>query len=193
MKQTVEKRKPSGIVDYIALALTTFGVGYIPGAPGTYGSAVAVGLYVLAQLLITPYRWGPQDCLGFLCGPAGFVVAGITAIVVAFLLVFCLLGIWASNRSISLLGNDDPSEAVVDEVMGQLITFTFIPFIPFSIGWPFILAGFLLFRLFDIIKPFPARTLESLPGGLGICADDIMAGVYAGICLAVGYAIYLAI
>src|SRR5258706_15155168 len=73
---------------------------------------------------------------------------------------------------------------------GQLITFCFIPF---GLKWPFILAGFLLFRLFDIWKPYPIRDLEVLPGGLGICADDIVAGVYAGICLAVGYAITLAI
>ena len=104
------------------------------------------------------------------------------------LAVFCLVGIWASNRAIPLLGNEDPSEAVVDEVMGQLITFCFIPF---GVGWPFLLAGFLLFRIFDIWKPYPVRALEVLPGGLGICADDIVAGVFAGICLALGYAIYL--
>ena len=58
-------------------------------------------------------------------------------------------------------------------------------------SWPFILLGFLLFRLFDIVKPFPVRTLEILPGGLGICADDIVAGVYAGLCLAVAYTAYI--
>ncbi len=89
-----------------------------------------------------------------------------------------------------LLGNSDPSEAVVDEVMGQLITFLFVPFF---LPWPFILAGFLLFRLFDIWKPYPIDDLQVLPGGIGVCADDIVAGVYAGICLAIGYAIYLSI
>ena len=74
--------------------------------------------------------------------------------------------------------------------MGQLIVFFFVPF---GITWPFILAGFLLFRLFDIWKPYPIKAFENLPGGLGICADDIVAGVYAGICLAVGHAIYLSI
>ena len=106
------------------------------------------------------------------------------------LTAFCLVGIWASGRSIPVLGNSDPSEAVVDEVMGQLITFLFIPF---TLSWPFILAGFLLFRLFDIWKPYPINDLQILPGGIGICADDILAGVYAGICLAIGYAVYLAI
>lgn len=189
MKGLVEKRKASGIVDHFALALTTFGVGYIPGAPGTYGSAVAVGIYVLVQAAISPILWGSS--FGYLDGPPGYLVAAIHALIPLALLLFCLVGIWSAGRSIQLLGNDDPSEAVVDEVMGQLITFLFIPFIPFSFGWPFILAGFLLFRLFDIWKPFPVRTLEMLPSGLGICADDIVAGVYAGICLAIGYAVAL--
>ena len=171
MKQPIEKRKPSGVLDYFALALTTFGVGYIPGAPGTYGSAVGVGGYLLIERLAAGT-------------PTVFTINAVA------LTAFCLIGMYASERSIDLLGSGDPSEAVVDEVMGQLITFAFIPF---GLGWPFILAGFLLFRLFDIWKPFPARTLEMLPGGLGICADDIVAGVYAGICLAVGYAIYLAL
>jgi phosphatidylglycerophosphatase A len=104
------------------------------------------------------------------------------------LTTFCVVGVLASHRSIPLLGNDDPSEAVVDELMGQFITFLFIPF---GLGWPFILAGFILFRLFDIWKPYPIDALQVLPGGLGICADDIVAGVYAGICLAIGYAAYL--
>jgi len=95
---------------------------------------------------------------------------------------------WASGRSIPLLGNKDPSEAVVDEVIGQLITFMFVPF---GISWPFVLAGFLLFRLFDIWKPYPIDALQILPGGIGVCADDILAGVYAGLSLAVGYAVYM--
>lgn len=184
MKTPVEKRKPSGVVDYLALALTTFGVGYIPGAPGTYGSAVAVAIYVginqfvgWANLLAPFYGEFAPDLIAWMHGVLG-----------VGLVTLCLLGIAASTRSIPLLGNEDPSEAVVDEVMGQLITFCFIPF---GIGWPFILAGFLLFRAFDIWKPYPVRALEVLPGGLGICADDIVAGVYAGICLAVGYAVYL--
>lgn len=187
MKQTVEKRKPNGIVDYIALALTTFGVGYGPIAPGTWGSMVGVAIYVFvswfetsaaANGLATSVR--PEQAAAF-----------HWALNTILLTVFCLVGIWASGRTIPIFGNSDPSEAVVDEVVGQLITFLFIPFMPLNIGWPFILAGFLLFRLFDIWKPFPVRTLEMLPGGLGICADDIVAGVYAGICLAVGYAVYL--
>ncbi len=197
MKTTVEKRKPSGIVDYIALALTTVGVGYGPIAPGTWGSAVGVLIYIgiakLVASIIAHFSMFATPVWPFL---AEYPTTGLPMQVTAWiyvgislsLLLFCLLGIWASGRSIPLLGNNDPSEAVVDEVMGQLITFLFIPF---GLGWPFILAGFLLFRLFDIWKPYPIDDLQMLPGGLGICADDIVAGVYAGICLAVGYAVYL--
>lgn len=184
MKQAVEKRKPNGVVDYAALVLTTFGVGYIPGAPGTYGSAVGVLIYLGTQ------AW--WNSLGFTLEASAprFSMQFAWVILAAGLLIFCLIGIWASGRAVPLLGNDDPSQAVVDEVLGQLITFSFIPF---GLSWPFILAGFLLFRLFDIWKPYPIGDLQVLPGGLGICADDIVAGVYAGICLAAGYAIYLAI
>jgi phosphatidylglycerophosphatase A len=187
MKKAVEKRKPEGIVDYIALALTTFGVGYIPGAPGTYGSIIGVCIYVgmiwlisVASILvfggdgkITPVFW-----------------AVVNAIVAIGLVVFSLAGIWASGRAVSMLGNDDPHEAVVDEVIGQIITLIFVPYI---LHWTLILPGFLLFRLFDIWKPYPIDSLQALPGGLGICADDIVAGVYAGICLAVGHAIYMSL
>ncbi|MEO6052105.1 MAG: phosphatidylglycerophosphatase A [Pyrinomonadaceae bacterium] len=186
MKQKVEKRKPSGIGDYLSLAITTFGVGFIPGAPGTYGSAVGVALY-------TGISWVETN--GAVHGVSlGIPIEKINAIhwaVNAILLtIFCIVGIMASTRSVPLLGRNDPSEAVVDEVMGQFVTFLFIPF---GLPWPFIAAGFLLFRLFDIWKPYPIRNLEILPGGLGICSDDIVAGVYAGICLAVGYAVYLSL
>ncbi|MFZ1701222.1 MAG: phosphatidylglycerophosphatase A [Pyrinomonadaceae bacterium] len=199
MKQPVEKRKPNGVADHLALSLTTFGVGYIPGAPGTYGSALGVGIYMVVVFgvreTIRYFSMFSMPVLPFLAEfPTTLLPVQVTAwiyVAIAVLLGgFCLLGIAASNRSIPLLGNEDPSQAVVDEVMGQLITFCFVPFV---IGWPVILAGFLLFRLFDIWKPYPIRAMEVLPGGLGICADDIVAGVYAGICLAVGYAVYLAI
>lgn len=183
------------MLDYFALALTTFGVGYIPGAPGTYGSAVAVGIYLVIGSL-SPVHWTPEAWLGYVLGPPAFVVNTVYLIVAISLGAFCLLGIWAASRSISLLGNEDPSEAVVDEVMGQWITLLFIPFLPLRLGLPFIVLGFLLFRLFDIWKPFPCRDLEMLPGGLGVCADDIVAGVYAGICLLTAYtafAIYMSI
>jgi len=164
----------------------TVGVGYLPLAPGTWGSAVGVGIYVFANRFV--------NCLHLYADRYGSSTDYLTAWLHAFFgilfLLLCLVGIWASGRSASIFGNSDPSQAVIDEVMGQLIVFFFVPF---GITWPFILAGFLLFRLFDIWKPYPIKAFENLPGGLGICADDIVAGVYAGICLAVGHAIYLSI
>lgn len=193
MKIPVEKRKPSGVVDYIALALTTFGVGYGPIAPGTWGSAVGVALYLAVRWFETSApESGSGAGLASMLFALFYLFANSSHFVLNTILLpaFCLLGIWAAGRSIPLLGNEDPSEAVVDEVMGQLVTFCFVPF---GISWPFVLLGFLLFRAFDIWKPYPVRDLEILPGGLGVCADDLVAGVYAGICLGVAYAIYLII
>lgn len=194
VKAEIEKRKPEGLLDYVSLALTTWGVGYIPGAPGTYGSAVGVGIYFALTKIVAAYT--PLNAAEVLFANPGsrpsaqIFIGVVSTICLVSIVVLGLVGIWASGRAIELLGNSDPSQAVVDEVMGQLVTFLFVPF---GIGWPLILAGFLLFRLFDIWKPYPVRTLEVLPGGLGICADDIVAGVYAGVCLAAIYAVSLSI
>ncbi|MGE3465825.1 MAG: phosphatidylglycerophosphatase A [Pyrinomonadaceae bacterium] len=187
MKQPIEKRKPSGGLDHLALGLTTFGVGYIPGAPGTYGSLVGILIYHFAFYFAEVFEHGFAEPRGF---TEAQTAAAINAGVAVLLALFCLVGIWAASRSTELLGNTDANEAVVDEVMGQLVTFLFVPF---GFQWQVLLAGFVLFRIFDIWKPYPIRQLEVLPGGLGVCADDIVAGVYAGICLAVGYYIYLEI
>lgn len=176
MKKEIERRKPQGLKDYFSLAVATFGVGYLPLMPGTYGSAVGVGIYLLAteghSLLVS------------------VVLSWVHAIILIAFLLFILLGIWAAGRSTELFGSTDPSQAVVDEVIGQLIAFLFVPL---GIGWPFIFVGFLLFRLFDIWKPYPIDSLQNLPAGIGVCADDILAGLYAGVCLAVFYAISLSI
>jgi len=178
------RRKPSGLIDYLALALTTFGVGYIPGAPGTYGSIVGLVMYLLLGSHFTEAaRHGLQSNSN-----APMIAAFHSALIVIVILAFVLVGIWSAGRSISIFGTKDPHQAVVDEVMGQLITFLFIPFTTY---WPLIIAGFVLFRLFDIWKPYPIDALQDLPGGLGICADDIVAGVYAGVCLAVINAVIL--
>jgi phosphatidylglycerophosphatase A len=186
MKHPVDKRQANGILDYLALAFTTFGVGYIRGAPGTYGSMIAVVIYlVIGGVEFTAAQGLIKS--GF---NVDHITAGTWALNSILLIIFCLIGIAASSRSIPLLGDQDPSQAVVDELMGQFITFAFIPF---GLSWPFILAGFLLFRLFDIWKPYPIDDLQVLAGGLGVCADDIVAGVYAGICLAALYAFTLMI
>lgn len=188
MKKEIERRKPNGLLDYLSLTVTTFGVGYLPLAPGTWGSMVGVAIYLAISSLVANLALGFKASIsGFGWDPfLSWIHAGI---LIAFLL-FTLLGVWAAGRATELLGDLDPSEAVVDEVIGQLIVFLFVPF---GIGWQFILAGFLLFRLFDIWKPYPIDYLQVLPGGIGVCADDILAGVYAGICLAVLYAVSLSI
>ena len=171
-------------LDYFSLAVTTFGVGYLPFAPGTWGSMVGVGIYLLLEQIelwaiirFVPPDWNESQ-----------VTAWVHAINLLLMLIFTLLGIWAAARATELFKNKDPQQAVVDEVIGQLITFLFLPF---TFSWKLILLGFLLFRLFDIWKPYPIDYLQSLPTGIGVCADDILAGVYAGTCLAIIYAISL--
>lgn len=184
VKSSIKKRKPEGILDYLSLAVTTFGVGYLPLMPGTFGSMVGVGIYAALASTFGSFRYSPE--------PAALemFVAWIHAVILIAFLLFLLLGIWAASRSVELLGNSDPPEAVVDEVIGQLVVFLFIPF---TSSWLLIGSGFLLFRLFDIWKPYPIDDLQDLPGGIGVCADDLLAGVYAGICLSIIHAISLSI
>lgn len=177
-----EKSKPKTPLDYFALAVTTFGVGYLPLMPGTYGSAVGVGIY----LLIRHFELGGEILLAQNSWQTEQVEAWQHVVNLIVFLFFCLLGIWAANRATILFKTKDPQQAVVDEVIGQLIVFLFVPF---AIGWQLVLAGFLLFRLFDIWKPYPIDSLQNLPAGIGVCADDILAGVYGGVCLALIYAI----
>lgn len=183
-EQKLEKSaiKKKTAPDYISLAVTTFGVGYLPLAPGTWGSIVGVLIYLL-------FGWFESN-ISTSFAAKGWTEAQITAWIHAgnliIFLLFCLLGIWAANRSTVLFKDKDPSQAVVDEVIGQLIVFLFIPF---EMRWYFVLSGFLLFRLFDIWKPYPIDSLQNLPAGIGVCADDILAGIYGGICLAFLYAV----
>lgn len=162
------------VSDYIALAIATCGVGYMPIGPGTWGSAVGVGIYLLLHkafvLWMSPNR---NFRVGVITeGPHLLFATGllITALVVT------LAGIWAATRVERLQGQKDPGKVVIDEVSGQLITFLFIPLIS---PWWLIATGFFLFRAFDIWKPYPIRRLEALDSGLGIMADDVLAGLYA--------------
>ncbi len=177
-----EKLKDKTPLDYFSLAITTCGVGYIPLAPGTWGSTVGVAVYLLFWIIETNLGiyflhrgWN-----------AGQVTAWVHAVNVIIFLVFCLVGIWASGRATHLFQDKDPQKVVVDEVIGQLLVFLFIPF---DVHWYMVIAGFLLFRLFDIWKPYPIDSLQNLPAGIGVCADDILAGVYGGTCLALLYAV----
>jgi phosphatidylglycerophosphatase A len=136
---------------------TWFGAGYAPKGPGTAGSAAAV-LIAFAVHFFAPSR------------PIWFSL---------WAAILLIPGIWAAGEVARSIGRKDPQIVVVDEVIGQWITLAGAT----ALNWKSWLLGFLLFRLFDIWKPFPARRLESLPGGTGIVMDDVMAGVYGALVL----------
>jgi phosphatidylglycerophosphatase A len=182
------KRRTPG--DYLALAIATCGVGYLPFAPGTLGALVGAGLYV------TLWTWMNQifESRSIRIGGnlLNFYTPEITFMFVIILGV-TMLGIWAASRTERVIQKKDPSIVVIDEVAGQMIALLSWPFLAHS-GWTLI-SAFLLFRLFDIWKPYPIRRLEGLESGLGIMADDVLAGVYALIAnslLITGYLFYLA-
>ena len=135
---------------------TFFGAGYLKPGPGTYGSIFAVLLWYGAAHLFTPYR------LPLILGTA------FAAILVT------LIGIPASTITAREASTKDPSFIVIDEVAGQLVALTLMP--P---DWHHAALALVLFRLFDIFKPWPIRKLESLPEGTGIMLDDIAAGILA--------------
>lgn len=136
---------------------TWFGCGYSPKAPGTAGAAAAIAI----AILIEHYTGWPPLTFAWLA-----IIASVPAI-------------WAAGESARQANVKDPQFVVVDEVVGQWLALAGAR----TLNWKSWLAAFLLFRLFDIWKPVPARQLESLPGGLGIVADDLMAGVYAALVL----------
>jgi phosphatidylglycerophosphatase A len=142
-------------VTRLAVFIATAGyAGYFPIAPGTVGSAVGLLVYALVW-------W-----------------TGSTAVEVVLIAGLFALGVWAGTIAERYFGGVDPGPIVMDEVVGMLITLAFIP-----VGWSAALAGFFLFRVFDVIKPFPAGRFEALHGGLGVMADDAMAAVYANLSL----------
>lgn len=139
----------------LAILICSFGyLGYIPFAPGTIGSAAGLAVVALLRAIDGP-------------------LVEVAAIVVLF-----VVGSWSGTRAETYFGTTDPGQAVIDEVMGMLIT---LAFIPVHAGGA--LVGFFLFRVFDVIKPYPANRLERLPGGTGMMADDAMAAVYANLAL----------
>jgi phosphatidylglycerophosphatase A len=155
--------------DYLALAISTFGVGYLPLAPGTWGSLVAVGIF-----------------LGFTRLATG---NALVALVLVVIIAVTFAGIWAASRTEELSGRKDPGKVVVDEVAGQLISlFPLTLFAHWSIVA--VIISFILFRFFDIVKPYPARRLEALKGGFGIMCDDLLAGVYAAAITAIVVAVF---
>ena len=163
-------------LDYLALGVATCGVGFLPLAPGTWGSALGVGVY-LSLRVASERVFATATAQGW---SAPVLESVRTTLLLWLVLLITGAGVWAATRAERLLGRKDPGAVVVDEVAGQLITFLFVPWLPGRGpgGWT-LFAGFLAFRLFDIWKPYPVRRLEGLGGGLGIMADDMLAGFYA--------------
>jgi len=133
------------------LIATFFGIGHLQPGSGTWASAVTVLLW-----------WG---------GARWIQPVWLLAVTVA---VIALIGIPPSTTVARESGVKDPGFVVIDEVAGQMIALIGAP-----VNWKYLLAGFILFRSFDIVKPFPLRRLERLPGGTGIMMDDVGAGLYA--------------
>jgi phosphatidylglycerophosphatase A len=161
---------PTGVDRFARLVASGGGAGFLPIAPGTWGSGVTAAA-VYAVYVAKP---------SLLAGPlAAAALLGLS-------LAIAWAGVWAGDRVAAMLGDDDPSEVVVDEVVGQLLTYSLLPVAGREwAGWSFeiaLVAGFLLFRALDIVKPGPIDDLQRFHGGLGIMADDFLAGV-VGACL----------
>jgi phosphatidylglycerophosphatase A len=150
----IESFRKAGLLDKLALILSScFGFGLIPLAQGTFGTLAGI--------------------------PLAIALAHVGPMAAAYLLFFfVLLSIWTSGRSARALEKDDPAEVVIDETAGLLLTLFLLPATGFNLC-----LGFILFRLFDILKPFPIRRLEKVEGGAGIVLDDLLAGVYGNLCL----------
>jgi phosphatidylglycerophosphatase A len=137
----------------LALFISTFGyVGYAPLAPGTFGSAAGLAVFYAVR-------------------STGSVAVEIGAIAALF-----AIGIWAGTVAEHHFGGVDPGPIVLDEVVGMLITLCLLP-----VNLAGAIAGFVVFRVLDVIKPFPSARFEKLPGGLGVMADDGMAAIYGNL------------
>lgn len=150
----VETTAPGRAPLWAFLTATFCGIGTLGPGPGTWASAAAALIW-----------WGVAHALSMKMQP---LVLGVLA---AFAIA---LGIPAATRTARAAGKKDPGFVVIDEVAGQWITLLFVP-----VAWKTLLAGFILFRAFDIVKPPPVRQLERLPEGTGIVIDDVAAGIYA--------------
>ena len=142
---------------FLRAFVTGLGLGYLPLAPGTWAS-LATLLLVFGVHWLFPLH-------------ETIVLGSLVALLTFPAVVF-------STRFSRSKGDPDPSKIVIDEILGQMLCLLFVPVSAVSVG-----AGFLLFRFFDIVKPFPVRSSEKLPGGMGIVCDDLIAGLYAGLCL----------
>ena len=137
----------------LALFIATCGyIGYAPVAPGTFGSAAGLAVFYAVR-------------------STGSVTIELTVIVALF-----LIGLWAGTVAEHHFGGIDPGPVVLDEVIGMLITLALLP-----VNTAGVLVGFLVFRVLDVIKPWPSARMEHWPGGLGVMSDDCMAAIYGNL------------
>jgi len=151
--------KQSSPAHFLPRVIATVGfIGYSPVAPGTMGSLATALVFLLFPPYLSPWLVGSG------------------------LLILLAIAVWSSQQMAALgkaqSGKVDPQEVVIDEVMGMALTLAFMP-----LDFKTIAIGFLLFRIFDVTKPFPARRAEKLSGGWGIVMDDVVAGIYANVSL----------
>ena len=142
---------------YHEMIATGLGVGHFPYGPGTMGALLAILIWYPITTMANHTIW--------------FIIT------LALILVFTLLGAWSSTVAERYWG-EDPSRVVIDEVVGQWITLLAVPAV---FSWWHVLAAFVLFRFFDIVKPLGVRKMENFKSGWGIMADDILAGCYGAI------------
>ena len=138
----------------VVLLATVCGAGYAPVASGTVGSLVALPL------------------LPLLAGLRAQSVASYGLVVMALLIV----AVWSAGRAEEIFGGHDHSRIVIDEVAGMVVAGAFLPGTWLAAG-----IAFVVFRVFDVLKPFPANVLDRRPGGIGVVGDDVVAGAYAGL------------
>ncbi len=147
-------QKPRPPLSPARLIYTGLGLGLIPKAPGTFGTLLGLPLWWFCRDL-TAYNYS-----------------------IALLFVFTL-GTWAAQKAERDLGRHDAGEVVIDEVLGYLVTMFLVPAFPYNYLW-----GFVFFRLFDIVKPWPVSWADNkVPGALGVMLDDVLAGLYAALAI----------
>jgi phosphatidylglycerophosphatase A len=190
---------------------TACGLGYLPKAPGTWGA--------LGGLVVTLIPFALSAWASIQFGAAGFMTFYVSnhrvdlylAMQIVVGVIIAALGVWTATRAARYWRADDPQKVVIDEVSGQHLAIVLGCALPVSrvvypawqtsiwgflahdstLNWKYLLLGFILFRAFDIWKPFPARQAESLHGGWGIMADDWIAAIYAAIGLWIARAVGL--
>jgi phosphatidylglycerophosphatase A len=167
--QTPKNSNSSALDRAAYLAATGLGAGLLPVAPGTFGAIEGVAIFLGVAALAHSH---PD--------------ARIYSISYSLLnMVVFAVGVVSAERVSRMLNQKDPGRVVIDEVSGQMIALSPLLFTPKPLG---VVVGFILFRAFDIFKPYPIRKLEALPGGFGVMADDVLAGIFAAVLLWAGHA-----